>query len=319
MTTLGKSMTNLWQNALEETARLNKGGARVAQGNPALAVQRDLNNPFELRIQEIQGDPTIPPARKVALVEAERYKQASSEQTRQQTISSQITREQTNIDAAEKNKPDAQFQQSAPGVVSSLAGQALPWLAATAVAPFATPMAAALQMTASQYDSTFNRAIEDSKKTHPEWSDERRTTEALAAAAEGAKGAGLTGVALSYLNIPAVGPLVSRIAQRLGITYATLATANVLARVQENIALKKSIDPELEITSGLMDVLKETIPQAVGFGLPHAASEIGRGKVPTTPQEPIESRPAVITARRSPKAAWGQASGPGRANNASAD
>jgi hypothetical protein len=79
-----------------------------------------------------------------------------------------------------------------------------------------------------------------------------------------------------------------------------MAAAQVYAQLQENIALRKSIDPELDIASGLMDATKSGAVQGAAFGLPHAFSEIGRGGVPPYMQEqgprtPTEERNAADT------------------------
>jgi hypothetical protein len=98
-------------------------------------------------------------------------------------------------------------------------------------------------------------------------------------------------LALAFVNIPAVGPLITRIAQKLGTGAGAMAIANVLAKVQENIALKKSIDPELEITDGLMDVAKQGALQGGVFALPHAISEGFKAMRPTEAKSGIVTEP----------------------------
>src|SRR6266446_451695 len=277
--TVHKTVQNFWENAKQSAAQLNLGAQEGSAYNPTLPT-----DPIEQEIRATQASTILSDEQKAQTIAALRKGQTTVQANRMGSIAT----EKANIAQAEAAKPDKAFQQGVLGQVSSFAGQATPYLASGAAGPIA-PILMATQMTAGAYASAIDRSTADIKRLHPDWDDARVLTEANAVANESGKAAGLSGLALSLIPIPVAGPLIARIVERMGISGATIAIAQVYAGAQENIALKKSINPSQDVYEGLDQLAKTGFVQGLAFGGAHALGEIGIGGA--VPQRPAAEVP----------------------------
>jgi hypothetical protein len=296
--TVHKTVSNYWENAKQSAAQLNLSAQQGSAYNPTLPT-----DPIEQEIKRTQESTLLSDEQKAQTIAALRKGQTTVQANRMGAI---VT-EKANIAQAEAAKPDKAFQESFLGRASGMAGQATPYLASGAAGPMA-PILAATQMAAGAYGSAIDRSVQDAKRLHPDWSDAQLLVAANAAANESAKNAGAAGLALSLIPIPTVGPLIARMVEKWGLSAATMVLAQQYARVQENVALKKNINPSQDLLEGLRENLGQDIAQSLAFGLPHALGEIGRGaqrqpptaEVPRPEERPVP-KPEAPTETRPPE------------------
>src|SRR5260221_9136335 len=281
---LGGFIDQTWKD-LASTWSNWHAGAKQEQG-----LAPEVNDPYEQAIRELQTNPD----------RTEPKKQDATLKIRSQQMAARTANIAETIPATSEAKRvaariDQEYAKTFPGRLASGVAGGLAYVPSLAAGPMA-PFLAATQATAGAFREQLDQGIARSHDTHPEWTDEQRLMAALSAATEGAKGAGESALVLGFINVPVAGPLISRIVQKIGIGAGSMEIANVLATVQRNMALKRTIDPSQDILEGLRDLnghLENLIAGGV-YAVPHAAGEIGRGRVPATPQEAIESRPAVV-------------------------
>jgi rare lipoprotein A (peptidoglycan hydrolase) len=179
ITTLNKSVQNFYQSAIETLHQQGKGEAESE------VLQPSVNNPYDRQIEETKVNPDLNENQKTQMILALTQKKAEA----LAYSVGDIAKEQKGVEQAQKARPDEAFQKTLPGQISSTAGGLVPVLAASVTGPMA-PFVVATQMTASKFDETLTRGIEDSKKTHPEWTDTERITNATQAASDSARAAG---------------------------------------------------------------------------------------------------------------------------------
>jgi hypothetical protein len=150
-----------------------------------------------------------------------------------------------------------------------------------------SPLLSAQLATSETFGQKLDESAKKYKELHPDASDAEITQHAVAAASESARGSGGAMLALGYIDIPAVGPTIAKIAQKLGWGAATMEIANTLAQVQSNMATKKNIDPKQDITEGIKDVWFHVQNLTIGalLAAPHALGEVGKPS-----HEPISDR-----------------------------
>jgi hypothetical protein len=296
--TVHKTVSNYWENAKQSAAQLNLAAQQGSAYSPTLPT-----DPIEQEIKRTQESTLLTDDQKAQTIAALRKGQTTVQANRMGAI---VT-EKANIAQAEAAKPDKAFQESFLGRASGMAGQATPYLASGAAGPMA-PIVAATQMAAGAYGSAIDRSVQDAKRLHPDWSDAQLLVAANAAANESAKNAGAAGLALSLIPIPAAGPLIARMVEKWGLSAAIMVLAQQYARVQENVALKKNINPSQDLFEGLRENLGQDTAQALAFGLPHALGEIGRGgqrqppaaEIPRPEEQPVP-KPEATTETRPPE------------------
>jgi hypothetical protein len=281
--TVHKTVQNYWENAKQSAAQLNLAAQQGSAYNPTLPT-----DPIEQEIKRTQESTLLSDDQKAQTIAALRKGQTTVQANRMGAI---VT-EKANIAQAEAAKPDKAFQESFLGRASGMAGQATPYLASGAAGPMA-PILAATQMAAGAYGSAIDRSVQDAKRLHPDWSDAQLLVAANAAANESAKNAGAAGLALSLIPIPAAGPLIARMVEKWGLSAAMMVLAQQYARVQENVALKKNINPGQDLLEGLRENLGQDIAQGLAFGFPHAFGEFGRGGQRGQPQAETQAKAEV--------------------------
>jgi hypothetical protein len=270
--TLGQSIQNIWDVAKLANAKASYGLAQsqVTTDAPDAMVQQQLDS--------IKASPYLTDEQKqqniAALQQGQQkewaYAHAQLPQLKQQISDSEKELQKNHANDAEK-----------------VIGSTLPYLVSSVTGPLA-PFVAAQQATAETYGETLDTSVKKLKELHPTWDDGKVVTQAVKAATEASAGSGEAMLALSVVDVPAAGPIIARIAQKIGIGAATMEVANSFAEVQKNMALKKDVDPSQDWLGQLRNIEFHVQNIAAGgaFGGLHGlGGEIGRPSA-----DPIEDR-----------------------------
>lgn len=110
------------------------------------------------------------------------------------------------------------------------------------------------QVDPDTYGQVLTESLKKAKATHPEWSEAEALQHALETAQEAGRGAGGSMLAPSWLDIPAAGPLLNRIVQKMGSSALTMELANTAAQIQRNMAIQKDVDPREQWWDGLNNI-----------------------------------------------------------------
>ncbi|HTD17835.1 MAG TPA: hypothetical protein VK673_21810 [Chthoniobacterales bacterium] len=204
----------------------------------------------------------------------------------------QITQAKADLPKALQDAKDAlaTAQKANPDWWQKTLGGLLAYSPSLAVGPL-TPLQLAQTASAETYGEQLDIGAKQYKKLNPNASDEEVMTHAVAAASEAARASGGTMLALGYLpEIPLAGPLLGRIAGRIGIGAATMEVANTAAQVDRNAAFSKFVDKKQDMLEGLRDLDFHLNNLAFGgiLGSVHGLGEIGKPSY-----KPIQDRVAA--------------------------
>jgi hypothetical protein len=200
----------------------------------------------------------------------------------------QLKRAQEAQATSREMEPGIEYQRSIPGHISSFLGQIAPWMLSGSLGA-AAPSVMANQMSEQAYGDTFNRSMEQGRKAHPDWSEEKLRDESDKAARGAAQTGFENGVVMGMLHIPKVGGLVTRMISRLGLRGTYIAIAGASQTIEENIQIKKGVDQNQSIYEGLLQSLESNFATALGFELPGAVGEaLGRRRAPAGREVELE-------------------------------
>jgi len=210
----------------------------------------------------------------------------------------EIRKTAADIGPASQNLAQAQAEvdKAKPGAVESFLGGTLNYAPSMATSVVSGPLGALLgatQATAEEYGGTLNDAFQKGKKAHPDWTDEQAMHYAIQAAHDSARGSGGAMLALSYLDIPTAGPLLSRLAQKFGAGAVLMNLANTAALIQRNMSIKQNVDPKQEWDEGLHNIAFYLQNTLVG-GVTGALGEAGRGEKPKPAAEPPKEETKIL-------------------------
>lgn len=263
---IGDEVNKIWKVAQAAYAN-QKLGAVTSQAHEGVGP----NDPFELEIQQIKINPDLNEQQKLDAINAMRANQARA----QQDLKSAVPGAQ-----AEAKHAQEEAVKSGAGPIEEFTGGLVPYAVTGAVGGKMAPFLMAQQATAQTYGEVINDAASRLHKLRPDLSDAQIMEMANKAAVDAAKAAGISQLALGLVNLPVAGPLVSRIAGKLGVGAATLEVANIYSEVQKDISLKENVDPNQKIGERLKDLdfhLTNIFGGAL-FALPHGVAEIGKGE-----------------------------------------
>jgi hypothetical protein len=270
--TLGQSIQNIWDVAKLANAKASYGLAQsqVTTDAPDAMVQQQLDS--------IKASPYLTDEQKqqnIAALQQGQQKEWADAHAKLPQLKQQIS------------DSEKELQKNHANDAEKVIGSTLPYLVSGATGPLG-PIIAAQQATAETYGETLDTSVKKLKELHPDWTDGKVVTQAVKAATEAAAGSGEAMLALSVVDVPAAGPIIARIAQKIGIGAATIEVANSFAEVQKNMALKKDVDPSQDWLGQLRNIEFHVQNIAAGgaFGGLHGlGGEIGRPSA-----DPIEDR-----------------------------
>jgi hypothetical protein len=281
---IGKAWQNLFASGSESSSTLDANAALDDLNRAKTGIGRGgLFEPIrKAQDDEILNDPNTPQSQKDQILQG-RQAQLSAEQAAAQ---SEYDRKTLAAKVSAAAAPGEDYQKTIPGIITKFVGQNAPFLASGILGPLA-PAAVGIQMSESAYGENFERDFAKTKAMHPDWTDDQVRATADKTAREASQFAFETGIVAGLLPVPKAGPLIARMVERVGVRGAYMTIAGASQDIQDNLAIRKNIDPGQAIYDGVLAHAPANFAQGAAFEIPGAIGEaFGRpGAVPDRAQE----------------------------------